>query len=55
MRIGLVCPYEWTVPGGVGNHVRALAGELRRAGHPVEVKTPAKRTGDNAGEVGIGG
>src|SRR6266545_1315062 len=28
MRIGIVCPYEWTVPGGVGAHVRGLAAEL---------------------------
>jgi phosphatidyl-myo-inositol alpha-mannosyltransferase len=55
MRIGLVCPYEWTVPGGVGNHVRALAGELRRLGHDVEVLAPAERPVDEAGFVGLGG
>ena len=25
MRIGLVCPYQWDVPGGVQYHVRDLA------------------------------
>jgi phosphatidyl-myo-inositol alpha-mannosyltransferase len=55
MRIGLVCPYEWTVPGGVGNHVRALAGELRRLGHDVEVLAPAERPVDETGFVGLGG
>ena len=25
MRIGLVCPYSWDVPGGVQYHVRGLA------------------------------
>jgi phosphatidylinositol alpha-mannosyltransferase len=55
MRIGLVCPYEWTVPGGVGNHVRALAGELRRDGHQVDVLAPAERPVNEPGFVGLGG
>jgi len=55
MRVGLVCPYEWTVPGGVGNHVRALAGELRRLGHQVEVLAPAERPVAEPGFVGLGG
>jgi phosphatidylinositol alpha-mannosyltransferase len=55
MNIGLVCPYEWTVPGGVGNHVRALAGELRRAGHRVDVLAPAERPVAEPCFVGLGG
>jgi phosphatidylinositol alpha-mannosyltransferase len=55
MNIGLVCPYEWTVPGGVGNQVRALAGELRRAGHRVDVLAPAERPVAEPGFVGLGG
>jgi phosphatidyl-myo-inositol alpha-mannosyltransferase len=43
MRIGLVCPYQWDVPGGVQYHVRDLAGTLRGMGHHVEVLTPAER------------
>jgi phosphatidylinositol alpha-mannosyltransferase len=43
MRIGLVCPYQWDVPGGVQYHVRDLAGTLRGMGHYVEVLTPAER------------
>jgi phosphatidylinositol alpha-mannosyltransferase len=42
MRIGLVCPYEWDVPGGVQYHVRDLAETLRGLGHHVEVLTPAE-------------
>src|SRR3954471_1183529 len=42
MRIGLVCPYQWDVPGGVQYHVRDLADTLRRLGHHVEVLTPAE-------------
>jgi phosphatidylinositol alpha-mannosyltransferase len=43
MRIGLVCPYQWDVPGGVQYHVRDLAVTLRGMGHHVEVLTPAER------------
>jgi phosphatidylinositol alpha-mannosyltransferase len=43
MRIGLVCPYPWDVPGGVQYHVRDLAETLRRLGHHVEILTPAER------------
>ncbi len=43
MRIGLVCPYKWDVPGGVQYHVRDLAETLRAMGHHVEVLTPAER------------
>lgn len=43
MRIGLVCPYKWDVPGGVQYHVRDLAETLRGMGHHVEVLTPAEQ------------
>jgi phosphatidyl-myo-inositol alpha-mannosyltransferase len=42
MRIGLVCPYQWDVPGGVQYHVRDLAETLRGLGHHVEILTPAE-------------
>jgi phosphatidylinositol alpha-mannosyltransferase len=41
MRVGIVCPYAWDVPGGVQNHVRDLAVYLRAAGHHVSVLAPA--------------
>ena len=28
MRVGIVCPYTWDVPGGVQAHVRDLAETL---------------------------
>lgn len=40
MRIGLVCPYSLEVPGGVQNHVKDLAEELRARGHQVGVLAP---------------
>ena len=42
MRIGLVCPYQWDVPGGVQYHVRDLAETLLGLGHHVEILTPAE-------------
>ena len=40
MRIGIVCPYAWDVPGGVQAHVRDLAESLIERGHDVSVLTP---------------
>ena len=41
LRIGIVCPYSWDVPGGVQNHIRDLAEFLINNGHYVEVLAPA--------------
>ena len=41
MRIGLVCPYDWSSPGGVKQHVHDLARSLIDLGHYVNVLTPA--------------
>ncbi|AJT68334.1 glycosyltransferase family 4 protein [Streptomyces chattanoogensis] len=41
MRIGIVCPYAWDVPGGVQFHIRDLAEHLIRRGHEVSVLAPA--------------
>ncbi|WP_043263528.1 glycosyltransferase family 4 protein [Streptomyces sp. CT34] len=41
MRIGIVCPYAWDVPGGVQFHIRDLAEHLIRCGHHVSVLAPA--------------
>jgi phosphatidyl-myo-inositol alpha-mannosyltransferase len=41
MRIGLVCPYDWEVPGGVREHVSGLAEALMELGHEVSVIAPA--------------
>ncbi|MDT7546811.1 MAG: phosphatidyl-myo-inositol alpha-mannosyltransferase, partial [Actinomycetota bacterium] len=40
MRVGIVCPYTWDVPGGVQAHVRDLAESLIDLGHHVSVLTP---------------
>ncbi|MFU8875185.1 glycosyltransferase family 4 protein [Micromonospora sp. SL4-19] len=41
MRIGIVCPYSFDVPGGVQNHVMDLAEALIGLGHQVSVLAPA--------------
>jgi len=41
VRIGLVCPYSWDVPGGVQFHVRDLAEHFIAQGHQVGVLAPA--------------
>ena len=41
MRIGVVCPYSFDVPGGVQGHVVDLAKALRKLGHEVDVLAPA--------------
>ena len=40
MRVGLVSPYSYTYPGGVGRHVEALAEELLAQGHDVRLLAP---------------
>lgn len=41
MRIGMVCPYSFDVPGGVQSHVLQLAEVMREHGHDVSVLAPA--------------
>lgn len=41
MRIGMVCPYSFDVPGGVQSHVLQLAGVMHAEGHEVSVLAPA--------------
>ncbi|MGI8665719.1 MAG: glycosyltransferase family 4 protein [Jatrophihabitans sp.] len=42
MRIGIVCPYLWDIPGGVQTHVRDLAETLLVLGHQVSVLAPGE-------------
>jgi phosphatidyl-myo-inositol alpha-mannosyltransferase len=45
LRIGIVCPYSFDVPGGVQNHVRDLAETLIALGHHVSVLAPGDEEG----------
>ena len=46
MRIGIVCPYSFAVPGGVQRHVHDLAETLIGLGHEVSVLAPAEEDAD---------
>ncbi len=41
LRIGMVCPYSLTIPGGVQMQVLGLARALRELGHSVQVLAPS--------------
>ncbi|WP_297742025.1 glycosyltransferase family 4 protein [uncultured Tessaracoccus sp.] len=53
MKIGIVCPYSFDQPGGVGTHVRGLAHWLRKQGHEVLVVAPGTGSPE-PGEVLVG-
>ncbi len=40
VRVGIVSPYSYTYPGGVGGHIEALSGELSEQGHDVRILAP---------------
>ncbi|MGP4029004.1 glycosyltransferase family 4 protein [Actinomadura sp. 3N407] len=46
MKVGIVCPYTWDVPGGVQQHIGDLAEALIALGHHVSVITPADDDAD---------
>ena len=49
MRIGLICPYSLTIPGGVQGQVLGLARMLRSSGHPTRVLGPCDGPPPDAG------
>ena len=46
MRIGMVCPYSFDVPGGVQSHILQLAEVMRARGHEVSVLAPSSPEAD---------
>ncbi len=54
MRIGLVCPYSLTVPGGVQGQVLGLAKTLRNLGHYVRVLGPCDGPPPDTGVTPLG-
>ena len=43
MKVALVSPYDWAVPGGVNNHVKHLARRFLRSGHDVRIIAPSSK------------
>ena len=54
MRIGLVCPYSLTLPGGVQGQVLGLARALRGHGHEVRVLGPCDGPPPDPGVTPLG-
>ena len=54
MRIGVVCPYSLTIPGGVQGQVLGLARALRTLGHEVRVLAPCDGPPPDAGVTPLG-
>ena len=54
MRVGLVCPYSLTIPGGVQGQVLGLARSLRALGHEVRVLGPCDGPPPDAGVTPLG-
>jgi phosphatidylinositol alpha-mannosyltransferase len=54
MKVGLLCPYSVTIPGGVQGQVLALARSLRAKGHPTRVLAPADGVPPDAGVTPLG-
>lgn len=46
MRVAVVSPYSWDVPGGVNRHVEQLARYLRDRGHRVTIVAPGGESGE---------
>ncbi|MFB1297242.1 glycosyltransferase family 4 protein [Mycobacterium sp. pW049] len=55
MRIGMVCPYSFDVPGGVQSHVLQLATVMRDDGHEVSVLAPASPEADGLPDFVVSG
>ncbi|HEX2192094.1 MAG TPA: glycosyltransferase family 4 protein [Acidimicrobiales bacterium] len=54
MRVGLVCPYSLSLPGGVQGQVLGLARALRTAGHEARVLGPCDGPPPEVGVVPLG-
>jgi phosphatidylinositol alpha-mannosyltransferase len=54
VRIGLVCPYSLTFPGGVQGQVVGLARSLRTLGHEVRVLAPSDGPPPDSGVTPLG-
>jgi phosphatidylinositol alpha-mannosyltransferase len=52
VRVALVCPYSWSVPGGVQTHVAGLAAALRERGVDADVLAPADAPADGVVVLG---
>ncbi|MGH9280106.1 MAG: glycosyltransferase family 4 protein, partial [Acidimicrobiales bacterium] len=54
MRVGLVCPYSLSLPGGVQEQVLGLARTLRGLGHQARVLGPCDGPPPEVGVIPLG-
>ena len=54
MRVGLICPYSLTIPGGVQGQVLGLARSLRAQGHDTRVLGPCDGPPPDPGVTPLG-
>ena len=54
MKIALVSPYDWTVPGGVNSHCAHLKEQFMAQGHEVRIIAPASRAIQEENVITIG-
>lgn len=52
MKVGIVCPYDWSHPGGVKSHIEGLRTSLVRKGIAVEVCAPSSEDHPDITTVG---
>jgi phosphatidylinositol alpha-mannosyltransferase len=53
MKIALVSPYDYSVPGGVGKHIDALYSAFARKGHHVRIIAPGSDDGIDEDRQGV--
>lgn len=54
MKIALVCPYDYSFPGGVANHMSHLDEHLTRMGHEVKILAPCSKHVEGAEVIPLG-
>jgi phosphatidylinositol alpha-mannosyltransferase len=53
MKIALVSPYDYSVPGGVGKHIDALCSQFVKKGHEVRIIAPGSDDGIEEDRHGV--